>query len=208
MVSASVAPTYALSLEAFYQLDWAETEIDPVGSYFSSTDYAGPGATKAVLSNLMESLLPGKKLQQDRGFGFGPLTPVINADLAAARLPLQPQFDPNFASVLRGARPDSKGFRAVGSRVALPCRGSQPDRVRLSLPELSQPPPGRRCANGKLGKHPGRTCRSRRHKRRPEHSGCPFRPGVASALAIDRYAKSGKYFPRIPVRTSSSWASA
>ena len=43
MVSVSVAPTYNLSVEGFYQLDWEETVIDPVGSYFSSTDYAGPG---------------------------------------------------------------------------------------------------------------------------------------------------------------------
>ena len=49
MVSLSVAPTYNLSVEGFYQFDWEETVIDPVGSYFSTTDYAGPGAREAVI---------------------------------------------------------------------------------------------------------------------------------------------------------------
>jgi len=38
-----------VSLEGFYQFDWQETQIDPVGSYFSSTDLAGAGATKVML---------------------------------------------------------------------------------------------------------------------------------------------------------------
>ena len=115
MASVSVAPADNLSLEAFYQLDWQETRIDAVGSYFSTTDYAGPGARKAVLSDVMGGLLPDHPERRDRGFGFGPLTPVINADLAgytvpnpmdgtpiAAPQPAQPAFDPDFASVLRG----------------------------------------------------------------------------------------------------------
>ena len=61
MVSASASPTANLSVEAFYQLDWEETKIDPVGSYFSSTDYAGPGAKKAVITDITDPLqeLPG-----------------------------------------------------------------------------------------------------------------------------------------------------
>ena len=51
LASLSVAPTDTLSLEAFYQFDWEETEIDPVGSYFSSTDYVGPGAERAVVDD-------------------------------------------------------------------------------------------------------------------------------------------------------------
>ena len=49
MASASVAPTDALSIEGFYQFDWEQTRIDPVGSYFSVTDYVGPGAERAVI---------------------------------------------------------------------------------------------------------------------------------------------------------------
>ena len=49
LASIAVAPTDTLSVEGFYQLDWEETEIDPVGSYFSSTDYVGAGANRAVV---------------------------------------------------------------------------------------------------------------------------------------------------------------
>ena len=122
--SVAVAPTDALSVEAFYQFDWEETRIDPVGSYFSSTDYAGPGARKAVVTNIYEGLLPGQQQVWDLGFGFGQLTAPINADLAAYTVPhpltgdpipapQRPQaaFDEDFASVLRGADrvPDESG---------------------------------------------------------------------------------------------------
>ena len=56
LASMSVAPTDTLAVEGFYQLDWEETEIDPVGSYFSSADYVGPGADRAVIA------LPGLDL--------------------------------------------------------------------------------------------------------------------------------------------------
>ncbi len=130
MASASVAPTETLTLEGFYQFDWEETHIDPVGSYFSSTDYAGSGARKVVISNVMEGLLPGEPERRDRGFGFGqPLTTLINCDFGAIpQLPaalggiacpasqvmpqrVQVAFDSDFASVLRGSdrTPDAEG---------------------------------------------------------------------------------------------------
>ena len=56
MVSASVALSDTLSMEGFYQIAWEKTWIDPVGSYFSVTDYVGPGAEKAVIA------LPGLDL--------------------------------------------------------------------------------------------------------------------------------------------------
>ena len=115
LASVAVAPTDTLSVEGFYQYEWEETEIDPVGSYFSSTDYVGPGAEKAVITTVMEGLLPNAPLARDQGFGFGPLTPAINADLAGYAIvhpqhgrvpraqPPQPAFDPDFASVERGS---------------------------------------------------------------------------------------------------------
>ena len=120
LASLSVSPTDTLSMEGFYQLDWEETEIDPVGSYFSSIDYVGPGAREAVITDVVERLLPDEPLKWDQGFGFGDLTPFINCDLGAiaelpatlggspcpasqsAPLPEQSAFDPDFASVLRG----------------------------------------------------------------------------------------------------------
>ena len=133
MVSASVALTYALSVEGFYQLDWEKTKIDPVGSYFSVTDYVGPGAEKAVVT------LPGVNIT-DTGLGpgsmlrFEPLIPIINADLASSRAALeqqmglppgvvtipydQPTTDPNFLTVTRGPdrNPDDSGQGGVAFR--------------------------------------------------------------------------------------------
>ncbi len=121
LVSASVEPLPALSVEGFYQLDWKKTEIDPVGTYFSTTDYVGAGAERAFFDDdRFAALLP-----DDRGGGFGPLTPAVNADLATMRgliqaglerangLPAgalagrvtvpadQPAHDPGFLSVMR-----------------------------------------------------------------------------------------------------------
>ncbi len=49
MVSGSLAINEFLSFEAFYQYDWEKTEIDPVGSYWSSSDIAGEGADRVLL---------------------------------------------------------------------------------------------------------------------------------------------------------------
>jgi hypothetical protein len=48
-VKLSLKPSASTSLEAFYQFTWEETHPDPVGSYFSTTDLAGGGATKVML---------------------------------------------------------------------------------------------------------------------------------------------------------------
>lgn len=48
-VRLSFKPSDSTSFEAFYQYDWAETKADAVGSYFSTTDLAGAGATKVML---------------------------------------------------------------------------------------------------------------------------------------------------------------
>ena len=124
MASASVSLTDALSVAGFYQFEWEETHIDPVGSYFSSTDYAGPGAREAVISDIEGN--------RDDGFGFGgPLTGAINADLAGYTVlhpatgtpiplpqPAQLEFDPDFASVQRGPdrAPDDQGQWGVALR--------------------------------------------------------------------------------------------
>ena len=134
MVSASVALTYNLSVEGFYQLDWEKTKIDPVGSYYSVIDYAGPGAEKAVVA------LPGVDITDtglgpDSMVGFERLIPtIINADLANSRaafeqqmeLPSgvvtipydQPTTDPNFLTVTRGPdrNPDDSGQGGVAFR--------------------------------------------------------------------------------------------
>ena len=109
LASVSVAPTDTLSVEGFYQFDWEETEIDPVGSYFSVTDYVGPGAREAVLQQFADCLVEGvdddcRTTEGDWNSGFGPLTPAINADIdgLGLMLPLLQDPDRDFASVLRG----------------------------------------------------------------------------------------------------------
>ena len=126
LASISVAPTDTLSVEGFYQLDWEETEIDAVGSYFSSTDYVGPGAREAVISDVAEAFAEDVT-EADRRSGFDTLFPgitrAINADLAGnvvvhpqlgtipAPLPPLADPDPDFATVLRGPdrTPDDSG---------------------------------------------------------------------------------------------------
>ena len=121
MVSASAALTDALSVEGFYQARWKKTEIDPPGSYFSTSDFAGAGARKAVL---------GWGAIPDTGFGFGALTRAINADLqgfsvahpalgsVALPQPAQPAFDADFLSVrrVRDGEPDDSGQWGIALR--------------------------------------------------------------------------------------------
>jgi hypothetical protein len=78
MVSAAVALSDTLTLEGFYQLDWEKTKIDPVGSYFSVTDYVGPGAKEAVIA------LPGLALGD---MGLTPENNVFTPILGALGIP-------------------------------------------------------------------------------------------------------------------------
>ena len=89
LVSASVEPAFGVSVEGFYQLDWKKTEIDPPGTYFSTNDYVGAGGNRAFFDDArFRPFLP-----DDGGGGFGPLTPAINADLAAMRAMLQARLE-------------------------------------------------------------------------------------------------------------------
>ena len=67
LVSAAVTGNLNLTMEGFYQIGWEKTEIDPVGSFFSVTDYVGPGASNAVIA------LPGLNLG-DMGLTADPAT--------------------------------------------------------------------------------------------------------------------------------------
>jgi len=49
ILSGTVGTTENTSLELFLQLRWQETEIDPPGTYFSTSDFAGPGGTRVQL---------------------------------------------------------------------------------------------------------------------------------------------------------------
>ncbi|MCD6269322.1 MAG: DUF1302 domain-containing protein [Deltaproteobacteria bacterium] len=49
MVWATISPTDNLSIEGFYEYDWEEVKLDPMGTYFSGADFIGDGATKLML---------------------------------------------------------------------------------------------------------------------------------------------------------------
>ncbi len=49
IVWATISPTENLSVEAFYEYDWEETKLDPMGTYFSGADFIGEGAHKLML---------------------------------------------------------------------------------------------------------------------------------------------------------------
>jgi len=70
-VKVSFKPSTNTALEGFYQYAWEETKVDPVGSYFSTSDLAGAGATKVML-----------------GFGSVPDT------VAVGHAPLPPSYSP------------------------------------------------------------------------------------------------------------------
>ncbi|MDE0028224.1 MAG: DUF1302 domain-containing protein [Deltaproteobacteria bacterium] len=84
LVSASVAGNLNLTMEGFYQIGWEKTEIDPVGSFFSVTDYVGPGASNAVIA------LPGLNLG-DMGLTADPAT---NPFLVFSRTSVASAFAP------------------------------------------------------------------------------------------------------------------
>lgn len=44
MIYGNIGLTDDLTLEAYYQYDWVQTEVDPLGSYFSTNDFVGDGA--------------------------------------------------------------------------------------------------------------------------------------------------------------------
>ena len=130
LVSASVAPTSALSVEGFWQLDWKKTEIDPRGTYFSTNDYVGAGGDRAFFdSPMFKPVLPN-----DRGGGFGPLAAAMNFDLSVAGADCRPQstvppfsftgdgcapdFDRDFLSVIRSSdrNPEDSGQWGIALR--------------------------------------------------------------------------------------------
>ncbi len=172
MVSASVSPTANLTVEGFYQLEWENTEIDAVGSYFSSTDYAGPGARKAVITQVTDGLQQAGACPRgaDRGCGLSPTT-----------------FDPDFASVLRGpdlTPPDSGqwglAMRFLAEDLNLTEFGFYFMNYHSRLPVISArqgPRDDLVAALAAAGTAP---------------------PTLASAVAINRYAKSARYSLEYP----------
>ena len=211
MISASVAPSYKLSLEGFYQLDWEKTKIDPVGSFFSTTDYAGPGASKAFITEIIDS-------DQGRDFGSQFAT-AINADIAVFNsssgksLPSQLAFDPNFGTVQRGPDvvPSKSGQWGIAMRYLAEELGQTElgfylvnyhSRLPFVNATTADPPElvaAVDAASAILGGSSTQTAVAADPKNEgdPEKIGEAL-GGVAAALAIDRYANSAQYSLEYP----------
>lgn len=85
MASVAASPTPELSVEGFYQLRWAETRVDPSGTYFSTNDYGSPGGSIAYLANAqtrpLVSDLGGPNPATAEGRGLAQLIPAVNLAL-------------------------------------------------------------------------------------------------------------------------------
>lgn len=93
MVLVNYTPTENTAVEAFYQWEWEETEIDPPGSYFSTNDFAGEGGDRVLL---------GRGTYPDGAQPDGTFAPVEDVFQAAPRGPDREAGDsPQFGVALR-----------------------------------------------------------------------------------------------------------
>jgi len=101
----SVGLTDNLSMETFYQFNWKETAIDPVGTYFSETDLFAPGGNTAYRDFSGTAAAPLIPAYTAIGNGTGPLAFLTPAAKAAGLY----QQGVNFSdgNVLRVAEIDS-----------------------------------------------------------------------------------------------------
>ncbi len=114
MVYAAVEPVPDLSVEGFYQVGWEKTEIDPVGTYFSSNDYVGAGGRHALLT------LPDFGELSDGIRAVPGLESALNADLAD--LGLQYSANEPFPAIARtnDREPPDDGQYGVALRYLSP----------------------------------------------------------------------------------------
>ena len=213
MASTEIAATEELSVAGFYQFSWEETHIDPVGSYFSVTDYAGPGARKAVISQFTGG--------RDDGHPFGPLAMAIDGDLAAlglanpaalalgATAPIS--SDPDFASADRG--PDGAPRDSGQWGVALRYLAEDLNHTEFGfyfinyhsrLPTITARTAGVNSINaglmaaGAVGS-PGSNTVTALGQQIPDPATVQQQvQNIAAAIAVDRYAKGVPYSLEYP----------
>ena len=112
-VKLSLKPSSSTSFEAFYQFTWEETHLDPVGSYFSTTDLAGGGADKVML-----------------GFGSAPDTIAVGTPIPG---------NPVGVAVPRVDTREPSDQGQYGAALRILRRRAGRHRVRALLRELPQP---------------------------------------------------------------------
>ena len=195
MISGSVSVTESTTVEGFYQLAWEKVETDPPGTFFSTNDFVGAGGTRAFL---------GFGDFSDLGTSFGPLTPAINADLAAGGLPGQPLFDSVFLGVPRGPddTPSDGGQFGVAMRFFTEkLQGAEFGLYYLKyasrLPIVSaRTGTAAGVANGVASAGfvsgavgPGNTAAA---------AGAATAAQIGGAMGVDRYAQTASYFIEYP----------
>ena len=177
LVSAVVEATNNLSVEAFYQLDWEKTEIDPLGTYFSTTDYVGPGATRAFLND-----------------------PAIVALLAAN--PRGPKLgdDPNFLVVPRGADREPTDSGQWGMALRYLAEGLNNTEFGFHFINYHSRLPTVRAHTGTTaGASAGLQAMATKTAQFVQ-AGIPLQQagGLATPYGVDKYAGSGYYFIEYP----------
>ena len=225
MVSAAISPNNVLSVEGFYQLDWQKTEIDASGTYFSSADYAGPGARTVFFDDpRFDPIIAGNQAgtDWDRGFSFGPLTAAVNADLQAAGFAQLPLTDPGFLAVERGSDVNPAdsgqygialryfaeelnqtefGFYFINYHSRLPvvsARTGTRQGIQAGLGALGALAGGSGAPSQLARAIAGDPNLARLPPQQRDAVAAANAAGIASAVAIDTYVNTGSYFVEYP----------
>lgn len=93
MIYASIAATDALTLEAFWQFSYEQTDLDSAGSFFSTDDIVGPGSWPALSCKTLGCDNPSAALAD--GDIMGLLTGASATQIALARTSDRGQSDLN-----------------------------------------------------------------------------------------------------------------
>ncbi|MDO9616702.1 MAG: DUF1302 domain-containing protein [Pseudomonas sp.] len=105
-LSFSVGLTDNISMDAFYQFNWKESAIDPVGTYFSETDLFGEGGNTAYNNFAGTALAPAITGYNAIAAGRGNANPAVAAALlnaATAAGVYQGGVNKSFGSILKVA---------------------------------------------------------------------------------------------------------
>ena len=82
-VSVNLGVSGDLAVEGFYQLGWSHTEIEPLGTFFSTNDYGSPGSRSVYVNSLVAAdlALTGDECNSKsggfRGFTVGQIAQVL-----------------------------------------------------------------------------------------------------------------------------------
>lgn len=99
MAYTSIGITGDITLEAFYQLEWEKTRIDPCGTFFSTVDFVADGCGPVILGGEADErdMLAFRQAEIDRGVPLSsrvsPITERISDD--------QPKDSGQFGAALR-----------------------------------------------------------------------------------------------------------